>query len=262
MKERGWDEHDLADKARVSDKTIARMFDGEFVRRDTATAIITALDVADPESLFVQTSTPAAVPTVGRASTPTPDLAAGIDHLNSNRFLEAHQIFQHHAEVLNDPAAQNGLGWMYQHGLGVSHSLEVAASWYERAALQNNANGQSNLGFLYHNGLGVARDFAIAREWYLKAASQGDGLAMNQLGWMYQKGQGVDVNLSEAFGWYKRSADAGNRNGFNNLAWMYEFGLGISQDLDAAIAYYRKSIEAGDHDARDSLQRVLQKKSS
>jgi len=52
------------------------------------------------------------------------------------------------------PAAQTGLGYMYNNGLGVPPSPEEAVQWYRRAAEQGHAKAQNNLGFMFATGRG------------------------------------------------------------------------------------------------------------
>ncbi|HCT5132665.1 TPA: sel1 repeat family protein [Aeromonas hydrophila] len=52
-------------------------------------------------------------------------------------------------------AAQNNLGWMYQHNEGNIHEAHV---WYRRSAEQGYSHAQNNIGAIYQNGLGVEQD--------------------------------------------------------------------------------------------------------
>ena len=44
---------------------------------------------------------------------------------------------------------------MYERGLGVKQSYEMARRLYELAAQQGHTNAMNSLGSLYHNGQGV-----------------------------------------------------------------------------------------------------------
>ena len=68
--------------------------------------------------------------------------------------------------------AQNKLGIMYQHGVGVPQDYAGAAGWYRKAAEQGDAIAQGNLCFIYANGLGVPQDYARAVGLWRKAAEQ------------------------------------------------------------------------------------------
>ncbi len=279
MQEKRWNEVDLADLTGVSRQTIERLLQGKYVRRDTADAIEKALASHVQEPLFEQhplVVDPVAETDVGSVQLPdidgpqepgnkptetspaevkTPNLAVAIMMMRQGRFNEAFHAFLLLAEA-NNPAAQNHLGWIYQHGLGLPQDNLESVKWYRRAAELGDSCGQSNLGWMYEHGLGVVRDLAAALHWHLLAAKQGNGLSMNQLGWMYQNGQGVQQDAAEAFRWYKASAETGNRDGQNNLGWVYEHGLGVPRDLQEAIQWYRKAVELGNPHARDNLLKV------
>jgi TPR repeat protein len=54
--------------------------------------------------------------------------------------------------------AQNTLGWLYEHGLGVPKSIEEAIMNYRKASEQGDQFATLNLAYFYRNGLGVPVD--------------------------------------------------------------------------------------------------------
>ncbi len=100
--------------------------------------------------------------------------------------------------------AQYNLGFMYNHGLGVSRDEAEAATWYRKAAERGHAAAQSKLAIMYDDGEGIARDYAEAVKWYRKAAEHGDVYAQSLLGVTYEDGCGVaqDLNRAEIAGGY------------------------------------------------------------
>jgi len=90
-----------------------------------------------------------------------------------------------------DAEAQNSLGVMYDHGLGVPEDDAEAVTWYRRAAEQGLAVAQFNLGWMYAEGEGVPRDYVEAMTWFRLAAEQGYAPAQGNLGVMYDNGRGV-----------------------------------------------------------------------
>ncbi|SCY43233.1 Sel1 repeat-containing protein, partial [Legionella israelensis DSM 19235] len=78
-------------------------------------------------------------------------------------------------------AAQNNLGYVYDHGIGVKQDTEEAVHWYRMAAEQGNATAQNNLGFAYEYGEGVDKDEKEAVRWYRMAAEQGNAAALDNL---------------------------------------------------------------------------------
>ena len=79
------------------------------------------------------------------------------------------------------PQAANGLGVMYQDGLGVNRDFQQAATWFRKAAEQGDVQGQFDLANLYMAGRGVPLDYVRAYFWYSLAASSGDNLSALQL---------------------------------------------------------------------------------
>jgi TPR repeat protein len=58
-------------------------------------------------------------------------------------------------------------------------------------------NSMTNLGWLYEHGQGVTQDYVKARELYEKSIDMGDSIAMFNLGLLYLNGQGVARELYE-----------------------------------------------------------------
>ena len=60
--------------------------------------------------------------------------------------------------------------------------------------------------------------------------------------------------------WYQKAADGGmDTMALNSIAALYEKGLGVEKNMAKAIEYYRKSSDQGNEDAKDALQRLLQR---
>ncbi len=72
-----------------------------------------------------------------------------------------------------DAEAQSNLGFMYQHGQGVSQDYAEATRWFRKAAEQGYDRGQYNLGDMYSRGRGVPQDYVLAHMWFNLAATQG-----------------------------------------------------------------------------------------
>ncbi|MDR1874713.1 MAG: Hsp70 family protein, partial [Synergistaceae bacterium] len=135
-----------------------------------------------------------------------------------------------------------------------------AVEWYRKAAEQGHTSGQNSLGYMYQHGLGVTQDHKQAIEWYRKAADQGDASGQSSLGDMYWQGLGVSQDYKQAVEWYRKAAEQGHTSGQNNpgymyrnLGYMYRYGLGVSQDYKQAIEWYRKAAEQGNAFAQNSL---------
>jgi hypothetical protein len=98
------------------------------------------------------------------------DYQAGVDAYNAKKFTTAMSEWMPLAEA-GDPVAQNSVGALYDHGLGVEESDAEAALWYQRAAEQGLPLAMRNLGEKYLTGHGVPFDPAAAAEWLGKAPS-------------------------------------------------------------------------------------------
>jgi TPR repeat protein len=131
--------------------------------------------------------------------------------------------------------------------------VQSAVKWLRASAAQGNASAEYRLGYLYEHGQGVSRDYAKAMENYLAAAMQGHSSAENNLASLYQRGQGVPKNLGEAYEWYLRSAGHGNPVGQCNLASMYYLGNGIPRDYKEAARWFRAAADAGSAEAQNSI---------
>ena len=76
--------------------------------------------------------------------------------------------------------AQNGLGYMYDNGLGVPVVYAEAARWYRLAAEQGYGDAQHNLGGMYELGEGVPQDYVLAYMWLNLAVAQGIEASQNR----------------------------------------------------------------------------------
>ena len=67
------------------------------------------------------------------------------------------------------------LGFLYENGLGVPQSYDVAAELYVGAAERGDPTGQHLLGLMYDKGHGVSQDFVLAYKWLNLAAARTRG---------------------------------------------------------------------------------------
>ena len=146
--------------------------------------------------------------------------------------------------------AQNNLGVMYDHGLGVEEDDAQAVQWYRLAAKQGNAQSQYSLGLMYGNGHGVPEDDRAAVKWYRLAADQGSVNAQYHMALVYDFGEGVREDDSIAATWYRKAADVGDSRAQYNLGLLYDFGSGVKQDKREALKWYRKAARQGDAKAQ------------
>jgi TPR repeat protein len=108
------------------------------------------------------------------------------------------------------------LGYLYDHGLGVTQNRSEAAHWYRRAADSGEARAQYNLGHLYLRGEGVPHDESAAFAWFQKAALGGHAEARIMLGSMHAAGRGTAADPVAAM-WLSLAALQGDSRANANL---------------------------------------------
>ena len=150
------------------------------------------------------------------------------------------------AAKAGDAKAMNGLGLLYQNGLGGVQDFGKATEWYAKAANAGSAAGTRNLAWLYQNGLGVPQNSAEARAVFEKAAKAGVGSSMDALGVMYINGWSVPKSEAMAREWYENAAAAGNTAGMQHLASMLDAGKGGPADPQRAAHLLLQSANLGD----------------
>ena len=123
----------------------------------------------------------------GSGSPVSADYQAGVDAYSSGDFRKALAEWLPLAEA-GDATAQNAVGALYDHGLGVDEDDAAAVHWYQLAADQNLPLAMRNLGNMYAGGYGIEFDKVQAEEWFKKAASLGDPVAIKRLAGMSPSG--------------------------------------------------------------------------
>lgn len=108
------------------------------------------------------------------------DYQAGVDAYETGDFRKAMAEWLPLAEG-GDAVAQNSVGALYDHGLGVDEDDTEAARWYQMAADQSLPLAMRNLGGMYAGGHGLPYDKDQAEFWYKKAAELGDQVAIKRL---------------------------------------------------------------------------------
>lgn len=118
--------------------------------------------------------------TLGFGSPAKADYQAGVDAYSNKNFKLAMEEWLPLADG-GDPTAQNSVGALYDHGLGVDEDDAAAAHWYELAAEQGLPLAMRNLANMYAGGHGVPFDQSLADSWYEKAAQAGDPVAIKRM---------------------------------------------------------------------------------
>ena len=108
------------------------------------------------------------------------DYQTGVDAYSNGNFKLALEEWMPLAEG-GDATAQNSVGALYDHGLGVDEDDATAVYWYQLAADQNLPLAMRNIANMYAGGYGVAFDQALAESWYEKAARMGDPVSIKRM---------------------------------------------------------------------------------
>ncbi|HKP24027.1 MAG TPA: tetratricopeptide repeat protein [Dongiaceae bacterium] len=116
------------------------------------------------------------------------DYQTGVDAYSKGNFKQALEEWKPLAEG-GDATAQNSVGALYDHGLGVDEDDATAAYWYQLAADQNLPLAMRNLANMYAGGHGVPFDQALAESWYEKAAKMGDPGAIKRMATLQPAGE-------------------------------------------------------------------------
>jgi TPR repeat protein len=115
-----------------------------------------------------------------------------------------------------------------------------------KPAAQGAARAQNNLGFLYEHGLGVNQNYVAARNWYSKAAEAGLPEAKFNLATLYHYGRGISQNLELAAPLFSSAAQAGYADSEYMLGEYYRSGLGgLKKDGAVALAWFLRASRKG-----------------
>lgn len=107
------------------------------------------------------------------------------------------------------------MGRAYHHGYcGITQDIDLAITWYERAASADHMLAQYHLGEIYFTGSQKIPDYPKAKAWYQKAALQGHGESQLRLGFLYAENHfdGLTTDYEKAEYWFLKAAeqDAGD----------------------------------------------------
>jgi TPR repeat protein len=131
------------------------------------------------------------------------DVKHGIDLWNSGDYRTAVDEWRP-AAIAGDPQAQFNLAQAYKLGRGVQTDMEMAESWYRKAAMQGLPQAEVNYGLaLFDRG---DRDAALP--WLEKAVARGEPRAQLVLGTMLFNGDGVPRDYPRAYALILRSSAA------------------------------------------------------
>ncbi|HTZ46298.1 MAG TPA: tetratricopeptide repeat protein [Verrucomicrobiae bacterium] len=166
------------------------------------------------------------------------------DHPSASDLQEALKWLRA-AAAKNNPDAEFVLGYLYEHGQGVSQDYAFAFRNYRDAAAQHHPGAENNLASLYQNGLGVPKDAHNAFEWYSASAQHGDPIAQCNLAALYFTGSGTPRDIPQAVQWLRAASDSGLPEARLHLAYFYFYGIALPRDYDHAAQLVRFAARAG-----------------
>tara|TARA_R110002110_G_scaffold415794_1_gene656140 strand:+ start:9055 stop:9987 length:933 start_codon:yes stop_codon:yes gene_type:complete len=180
-----------------------------------------------------------------------------------------------------DKVSQFKLGVMFYEDVTVQDYAK-AAKWFIKAAEQGVSEAQNNIGNMYQHGIGVEKNEALALQWYDKAAKQGLDVASKSASILRSQISFNETLLAAKKGnsnaqfalaiehlsrgepekmifWLKKSS--GQKNVFAQifLAGMFEEGVFLPQDYSSALDLYTKASEQGHRYAQFKLGEMYQK---
>jgi TPR repeat protein len=164
----------------------------------------------------------------------------------TTNYAEAERWFRKAADQ-NFGLAQNGLGALYENGLGTPQNLGEAIQWYRRAADQGVLMALNNLGQLAYSGQapGLKRQDCI--EFYEKAAQSGDLAAATALGRLQFKPlPGRSGDPGTGLHWLSYAANHGWVDAYADVAWLYMDGHFVERDYAEAQKWFADGAEKGD----------------
>lgn len=157
-----------------------------------------------------------------------------------------------------DPQAENYIGNLYLHGLGVKQDYKKAFDFFQKAAEKNDPEALNNLGIIYQNSLGVKQDYKRAFDFFQKAADLKCTTAVYNLAGMYVNDLGVKRDYKKAFDLFQKAAEKNYPEAEVNLGLIYYFGLlGVEKNYIKAKNYMELAAKNGLPGAQYNLGNIF-----
>lgn len=121
------------------------------------------------------------------------------------------------------------------------------------------AKGARMIGYMYDHGLGVTRDDRLALEWYLKAAEMDDAEAQLYCAVCYQLGYSGKVDYEKSFYWMRSAANNDNLDAVRQCIKMCTDGIGTEKDEFQIFMWIEQAAYMGDAESQYMLGRVYEK---
>ena len=142
--------------------------------------------------------------------------------------------------INHTPKQLNDLGDAYFYGNGKEKNIELAFTYYKKAADLNNPVGYFNVGkYFIEKG-----QYKEALEYLSKAKDLGYTKAMIQLSDMYLNGLGTRKSKKKAFKNLMVAVEANDIYAFHQLGIFYLKGIGCRKDEKNALHYFELSAKS------------------
>ncbi|MEO6231082.1 MAG: hypothetical protein ABJB11_24620 [Ferruginibacter sp.] len=167
----------------------------------------------------------------GSLLNPAEEIKLGIDACSSTQYEKGFQLLSKNsgAAAMTDTAF-GWLGYLYDHGYGVTEDATQAFNYIKKAAANGNAVAANNLAYFYFNGRGTGKDIAEALRCYQIAAKSGSPDAQVTLGKIYRNGEFVAKDDTMATEWFRKAALQAYGWGQYYLGLAYRDALGVAKD--------------------------------
>lgn len=151
------------------------------------------------------------------------------------------------------PKQLNDLGDVYFYGKSQEKNIELAFTYYKKAADLNNPIGYYNVAKYFIE----KKQFKQANEYLIKAKELGYTVASIKLSKMYLEGLGFRKNKKKAFKFMAEAVEKNDKNALHQLGYLYEEGLGIRKDEAKAKKYYELSSDSNNPNGMYYLGKLL-----
>jgi TPR repeat protein len=154
---------------------------------------------------------------------------------------------------LQTPKELNQSGDQYFYGHGVDKNIEVAFTYYKRAADQNNPVGLYNVGKYFQ----AKNDDKQAFDYYKKAGDLKYPLAFIKMSDMYLNGVGVKKNKKKAFKFLEIAVELNEVEAYHQLGKYYLNGIGVGKNEAKAFELFELSAQNNNTEGMYLLGKLL-----
>ena len=139
--------------------------------------------------------------------------------------------------VTKTPKDLNDQGDQYFYAKGPDRNIEMAFTYYKKAADQNNPVGYYNVGKYFIE----KEQYKEAVDYLSKAKDLGYAKASIRLSDMYLNGLGFRKNKKKAFKMIQSAVEANDIQALHQLGVFYLHGIGCKKDEKSAQKYFEQS---------------------